>query len=189
MRIPLAGPLDHRIRGGPGNGGDTEDLCEIVASDSIQGMFLQLSIKKLSISLSTAQHWLAKLNWKYRNKSNGIYIDGHERDDVVAYRDMFVNRWAKYKQHFHIWNDVDVGAMLACPSHPLSLILVIYDESTFYQNDQRKTCWEHQDSWPTPQLKGEGQSLMTLEFLTTEWGCLCNSDQCINFPFFSLYLI
>ena len=75
----------------------TEDLCEIVASDSIQGMFLQLGIKKPSISLSTAQRWLEKLNWKYRNKSNGMYIDGHERDDVVAYRDAFVNRWAEYE--------------------------------------------------------------------------------------------
>ncbi len=69
----------------------TEDLCEIVASDSIQGMFLQLGIKKPSISLSTAQHWLEKLNWKYRNKSNGMYIDGHKRDDVVAYQDAFIN--------------------------------------------------------------------------------------------------
>jgi len=164
----------------------TEDLCEIVASDSIQGMFLQLGIKKPSISLSTAQRWLEKLNWKYRNKSNGMYIDGHKRDDVVAYRDAFVNRWAEYERRFHIWNDADVGATLARPPHPLPLILVTHDESTFYQNDQRKTCWGHQDSRPTPQPKGEGQSLMISEFLTTEWGRLCNGDRCVDLPFFSL---
>jgi hypothetical protein len=149
-------------------------------------MFLQLGIKKPSISLLTAQRWLEKLNWKYRNKSNRMYIDGHERDDVVAYRDAFVNRWAEYERCFHIWNDADVGATLTRPPHPLPLILVTHDELTFYQNDQRKTCWGHQDSRPTPQLKGEGQSLMISEFLTTEWGRLCNGNRCVDLPFFSL---
>ena len=149
-------------------------------------MFLQLGIKKPSILLSMARCWLEKLNWRYRNKSNGMYIDGYERDNVMAYQDAFINWWAKYEQCFHIWNDVDVGAMLAHPPHPLSLILITHDESTFYQNDQRKTCWGHQDSQPTPQPKGEGQSLMILEFLTTEWGRLCNGDRCVDLPFFSL---
>ena len=30
---------------------------------------------------------------------------------------------------------MDVGATLMHPSHPLPLILIIHDESTFYQND------------------------------------------------------
>jgi hypothetical protein len=60
-------------------------------------MFLQLSIKKPTIFLSTAQHWLVKLNWKYKNKSNGMYIDGHKRENVVAYRATFGNQWAEYE--------------------------------------------------------------------------------------------
>jgi hypothetical protein len=53
-------------------------MCEIVASNTIQAMFAQLSVKKPSISSSTAHHWLAKLNWKYGKRLNGMYIDGHE---------------------------------------------------------------------------------------------------------------
>jgi hypothetical protein len=88
--------------------------------------------------------WLARLNWKYGKKLNGMYIDGHERDDVVAYRDAFVNRWAEYKQCFHIWNNTDVDStLMRPPCNSLPLILVTYDESTFYQNDKRKTRWGH----------------------------------------------
>jgi len=70
---------------------------------------------------------------------------------VVAYQDTFVNRWAaEYKPHFHIWNNADVHATLThSPNPPLSLILITH-ESTFYQNDERKTCWAHQNSWPIP---------------------------------------
>ena len=75
----------------------TEDVCDIIASNAIQGIFAWLGVKKPSISLSTAMRWLARLNWKYGKKLNGMYIDGHERDDVVAYRDAFVNRWAEYE--------------------------------------------------------------------------------------------
>jgi hypothetical protein len=100
------------------------------------------------------------------------------------------DRWAEYERCFHIWNNADAGTMLVHPSsHPLPLILVTHDKSTFYQNDQRKTHWGHQYSWPTPQPKGEGQSLMVSEFLTSKWGCLCNGNKCIVFPFLSLYLI
>jgi len=135
--------------------------------------------------------WLARLNWKYGKKLNGMYIDGHERDDVVAYQDTFVNRWAKYEQRFHIWNNMDVDSMLTRPPcNSLPLILVTHDESTFYQNDERKTCWGHQDSRPAPQPKGEGQSLMISDFLTAEWGRLCTSDRCIiHFLSFLLILI
>jgi hypothetical protein len=60
---------------------------------------------------------------------------------VVAYQDVFINQWAaEYKPRFHIWNNVDVHAMLMHSSNPpLSLILVTHDELTFYQNDERKT--------------------------------------------------
>jgi hypothetical protein len=62
-----------------------DDVCNIIASNAIQCIFAWLGVKKANISLSTAKRWLAKLNWKYGKKVNRMYIDGHERDDVVAY--------------------------------------------------------------------------------------------------------
>src|SRR6266851_187248 len=106
---------------------------------------------------------------------------------MVAYRDAFINQWAEFEQCFHIWNNGDVDATRPPhpPCNPLPLILVTHDELTFYQNDERKTCWGHQHSRPAPQPKGEGQSLMVSDFLTAEWGCLRTSDRCIILYFLS----
>ena len=73
------------------------DICEIVASEKIQILFSQLEICKPTISRAIAQRWLAKLEWCYSKKKNSMYIDGHERDDIVAYRQAFVYQWVDYK--------------------------------------------------------------------------------------------
>jgi hypothetical protein len=67
-----------------------QDVCNIIVSEKLQILFSQLGIHKPSISQSTAKRWLAKLKWRYSKMKNGMYIDGHERDDIVAYRHTFV---------------------------------------------------------------------------------------------------
>jgi hypothetical protein len=67
-----------------------KDICEIVAGEKIQGLFARLGVHKPSISRATAQRWLARLKWCYSKKKNGMYIDGHERDNVMAYQQAFV---------------------------------------------------------------------------------------------------
>ena len=163
------------------NGGfiRAEDVCEIVASEKIQALFARLGVHKPRVSLATAKRWLARLKWRYSKKKNGMYIDGHERDDVVAYRQAFVDRWAEYEPRFQIW-DAD-GNPLPCLSDSRPLILVTHDESIFFQNDERTTCWSHQDSRPSPKPKGDGQSLMVSDFLTAEWGRLRDSERFVFF--------
>jgi hypothetical protein len=74
-----------------------EDICEIVAGKKIQSLFAQLRVHKPSISRATVQRWLAWLKWHYSKNKNGMYIDEHEQDGVVAYRQAFVYRWAEYE--------------------------------------------------------------------------------------------
>jgi hypothetical protein len=50
------------------------------------------------------------------------------------------------------------------------LILVTHDESTFFQNDERTTGWNHVTSKSKLKAKGNGQSLMVSDFLTLDWG-------------------
>ena len=57
------------------------------------------------------------------------------------------------------------------------LILVTYDESTFYENDQRRNYWLFKGDKATLQKKGEGVSLMVSDFLTSEWGRLTHGDE------------
>jgi len=44
------------------------------------------------ISLSTAKAWLQKLGFTWERKTKTVYIDGHERPDVVEARRVFCNR-------------------------------------------------------------------------------------------------
>ena len=44
------------------------------------------------ISLSTAERWLRKLGYQPRIHRNDIYMDGHEREDVVVVRRAFLER-------------------------------------------------------------------------------------------------
>jgi hypothetical protein len=168
-----------------------ESLVDLVASPEMQKIFSEKGICKALISKKTATHWLHKLNWRYQGIWNGMYIDGHEREDVVAYRREFVEQWGTYEKCFHQWDDD--GHELPRPNGfpvpdgpPFRLVLITHDESTFYQNDRRKTVWTQKTSRPVPQPKGNGQLLMVSDFLTSEWGPLRDGDQFVHHHLSSL---
>ncbi|KAH8980000.1 hypothetical protein EDB92DRAFT_1954391 [Lactarius akahatsu] len=161
------------------------DIIEIVSTPELQEKFSQAGITKLTISECTACHWLSRLDWQYGQPRKGMYIDGHEHEDVVEYRKAFVKRWKEYEKRFHLWDDnSDLLPLLNGFPVPKAhgrfcLILVTHDESTFFQNDLQKTRWAHKGDKPTPQPKGNGQSLMVSDFLTADWGRLCDGKESV----------
>jgi hypothetical protein len=74
-----------------------QDIVEIVASPKLQEIFERKGISKPSISIRTALRWLEKLGWTYGKLKHGMYLDGHERLDVVEYRQAFVERWMQHE--------------------------------------------------------------------------------------------
>ena len=48
------------------------------------------------ISESTAVRWMHVLGMSYKQYKRGIYNDGHERPDVVTYRESFLQRMQQY---------------------------------------------------------------------------------------------
>jgi len=127
-----------------------QDIVDYVATAEVQQW---LGTRARGIHVRTARRWLHKLSWRYRQKKKGMYIDGHEREDVVEYRKGFVERGFPVPQGVRF-----------------RLILVTHDESTFYENDRRKTHWINDNAKPVAEKKGEGQSIMASEFITCEWG-------------------
>ena len=162
------------------------DVVEVVSTPELQAQFTEAGIIKPSISERTARRWLSRLDWQYGQPRKGMYIDGHEREDVVNYRKAFVKRWEQYEKRFHLYDND--GEPLPNPKgFPIfrpdggfegrfRLILVTHDESTFFQNDLNKSHWAHKGDKPTPQPKGDGQSLMVSDFLTSDWGRLCDGE-------------
>jgi len=156
------------------------DIVDIVSTPELQDIFSQSGITKPGICERTARHWLTRLQWQYGQPQKGMYMDGHERKDVVKYRQAFIERWKQYEKPFHLW-DNDGNPLPLPDGFPVPgamgrfcLILVTHDESTFFQNDLNKSRWSHKGVKPTPSSKGDGQSLMVSDFLTVDWGCLCD---------------
>jgi hypothetical protein len=138
--------------------------------------------KKSKISLRTAQRWLKKLSWRYGRKRNGMYIDGHEQEDVVKYQEVFVARWKEYEKRMVLY-DGD-GNVLSEPQGfevaqgaRFRLIPVTHDELTFYAEDRRKNYWHAPGQKSVPERKGDGESLMVWDFLTSEWGRLKDDEE------------
>ena len=160
------------------------DVVDIVSSPEMQAQFARAGINKPSISASTARCWLSKLGWRYGRHQNGMYVDGHKCEDVVKYQQGFVERFKEYERRFHTWDDT--GNELPHPAtFPVPgaigrfhLVLIMHNESTFYQNDQRQIRWGCPGSG-APKPKGEGTSLMVSDFLSADWGRLKDSDRCV----------
>src|SRR6267154_3318880 len=91
-----------------------QDIVDIVASPKMQDMFARKGISKPSISIKTGHRWLKKLGWTYKKLKNGMYLDGHERSDVVEYRQGFVKQWMGHERRFHQWDND--GTELPCPN-------------------------------------------------------------------------
>ncbi|KAH9909445.1 uncharacterized protein B0H18DRAFT_1073967 [Fomitopsis serialis] len=69
----------------------TTSLLEKRAMDIVEFMsdpevLLKYGLKK-PIGLSTAQTWMHVLDYRWTKTPSGQYVDGHEREDIVDYRD------------------------------------------------------------------------------------------------------
>ena len=157
-----------------------QDLVDYIAKLEVQEKLAGKTCT--TIHHRTACHWLKKLNWWYTRKKNGMYVDGHERDDVIQYRNEFIGRWKEYEKRF-LKFDNDRNQTNQLNGFPVAqigrfqIILVTHDESTFYANDRRKTKWIHTSQTAVAEAKGEGQSIMASEFCVPEWGRLHDGDE------------
>ncbi|GJE99133.1 hypothetical protein PsYK624_153800 [Phanerochaete sordida] len=155
------------------------DIVEFMATLKMKEKLA--AVGKTAVSERTARRWLKKLDWRYKREPNGMYIDGHERENVVAYRKEFVEWWKTYELCIVTYNNDgnEAHKLTGFPvaGQPFRLILVTHDKFTFYTNNRRQTKWYHSSQKATPVRKGEGESIMVSDFLTVEWGCLKDREE------------
>ncbi|KAJ6579083.1 hypothetical protein DFH09DRAFT_1077377 [Mycena vulgaris] len=82
----------------------------IMADEDVAGnihLHLQsLGNVKRKIKLRTAQSWMKKMGYRWRKEPRGMYSDGHEREDVVNYRqNVFLPRWRALEARSRWWED------------------------------------------------------------------------------------
>ena len=63
---------------------------EFIISDVLP---LAAGTTKTSVTEETARKWMIKIGYKYGSWQKDVYVDGHERVNVVKYRADFTTRW------------------------------------------------------------------------------------------------
>jgi hypothetical protein len=149
---------------------------------------------KQTVSLATAKRWMHLMDYQWKKTPTGEwlacllmphtkhvkgqYVNGHERADVVYYRQQsFLPTMAKLELNARIW--VDGLHKMENPARaPLSKATIFWyhDESTFYANDRRDVSWVHTSQTAKPKAKSEGVSLMITDFVSADYGWLCSPD-------------
>ena len=73
----------------------TLDLCHHVNKVILPGLNLSGNSQ---ISERTAHSWLKKLGYQCKDVQKGLYVDGHERPDVIKAREEFLSKIQKYER-------------------------------------------------------------------------------------------
>jgi hypothetical protein len=98
------------------------------------------------IAQSTTYLWLRRLGF-YKSKSKkGIYVDGHEREDVVKYRqEVFLPLIAELDLYTRQYQEQDNRTWeIIKPTLPPGVkrhVLYYHDKSCFHGYDYKKTLW------------------------------------------------
>ena len=112
----------------------------------------------------TARIWLNKLGYQYTYIKKGVFLDGHERPDVVEYRAQFLKKVEALGPYLVKFRDDGSMKEKVYPSdcavngpNKRPVILITYDESIFSANDGRHQAWlKKDDAFLRPKRKGKG---------------------------------
>lgn len=125
-----------------------------------------------SVSISTLNRFLLNNGFSFKKITKQVYMDGHEREDVVEYRKTFAADMMALKKRMETFDDNDYSVVVqpVLEEGQKKLVMVTHDESTFYANDYKNIVWLGYDE-RVLRKKGLGGSLMVSEFL-----CPCHGS-------------
>jgi hypothetical protein len=130
-----------------------------------------------SISLATAKRWMVKLDYRWADTPSGQYVDGHEREDVVEYRqNVFLPAWFAKEHQLRIWTEENMDQPASASDHERRTVAWLHDETVFSANDRRERRWVPDTETAVPKPKGEGASLMIADFVSADYGWLRSPD-------------
>lgn len=123
-----------------------------------------------TLTTRSAVRWLHRLGFDYKEVKKGLFKDGHERQDVVDYRqNVFLPTLEGLKPRFLEWDAT--GEMVRTPQEIFQetglppLVPVTHDECIFYVNDRPTFVWTEKDSMLL-RKKGHGAGIMVSDFIT-----------------------
>ncbi|OBZ73966.1 hypothetical protein A0H81_06580 [Grifola frondosa] len=135
------------------------------------------------ISIRTARRWLHREGFRYIEHKKSLYYDGHDRPDVVKYRqEIFLPAMAEHQRHLveYVIGDVstEVKKPLYCMERPL--VLVAHDEMTSQANDGKKKSWVLEGEHPLKK-KGVGRGIHQSDVICSTVGWLKEASQTLEY--------
>ncbi|KAJ7670285.1 hypothetical protein B0H17DRAFT_948860, partial [Mycena rosella] len=131
--------------------------------------------KKISVRM--ARRYLNDLGYRFTAEKKGQYSDGHERDNVVYYREeVYLPSLKGFQDHSCMF---DADGSVTTPSLPPGVrrtVIWYHDESIFYAHDRRRKSWYHKDANAIPYKKGDGASYMVADYFSADFGWLRTRD-------------
>lgn len=106
---------------------------------------LGISLKK-PLCERTARRWLVKLGWTRTVIRKGVYMDGHERDDVIKYRsEVFLPKMKEFERRMARYEPDGKGGMkrIEPDLNPgeREIIAEFQDETCCQANDHVSSAW------------------------------------------------
>ena len=105
-------------------------------------------ITPIEIKLRNAQNWLHHLGFEYKDVKKDVFIDGHERPDVIEDRKKFLEKMEELKQYLVEFNEDNTMKKKNYPanyavgsSDRRPVIVITNDECTFSANDGICKAW------------------------------------------------
>lgn len=132
----------------------------------LNGENQQQDKSRQSIRVSAARAWLKSMGYTWRTPKKDVYLDGHERPDVVNDRQEFLAKFKQFEPRLARWDENgNLEGGEAPPDAGRWLVIVTHDESTFQVNDGRRHIWLQEGGDPL-RPKGLGRGIMVSDFLT-----------------------
>lgn len=139
---------------------------------------------KQGVSLRTARRWLHREGFRFTEHRKALYFDGHERPDVVEYRqNVFIPQMKQHRRRVVEYVVGDVGKEKVKPVENYverRLVLVSHDESTTQANDGKKKSWVHQNEHALKK-KGVGRGIHQSDVICSTMGWMSAASQSLEY--------
>jgi hypothetical protein len=145
--------------------------------DQIHENGLGVTDEPIQVCEDTARRWMLILGFQLTSSGGkNFYVDGHERPDVVEYRQQFLQRFLQYESRMSEYSGDNMDEV----QHPANvnereMVWVFHDESTFYANDGTRLIWQDDQTDLIP--KTNGSSLMVSAFMCPCHGMMCDEGE------------
>ncbi|KAK4704019.1 hypothetical protein P7C70_g2193, partial [Phenoliferia sp. Uapishka_3] len=134
------------------------------------------------VSLSTARRWMRREGFTYKRYAKGVYVDGHERADVVKHRqEVFIPTLDKLRHRLVEYEVGNVGVkIIKDHGDELPLEIIFHHESTFQAHDAQVKAWVLENQHRL-RKKGVGRGVHRSDFIGPSFGWLEDAGVGMNY--------